>query len=235
MNNIELNFIELNKEYPHLHMEFLNDKYMIEGNVRIYATNDDVPLIDDFTIAMEVPLGFPNELPTIKETSNKISKSFEHVNIDKSLCLGIETEIKIQFMKNPTLLNWFQTFVVNFFYSVMYYNKYGRVPYGERLHGTKGIIQFYIEFLNVDSIKKIYDILNAIEIGNLNDYCKCPCGSFKKIRKCHLNQINLLKKVGVKSDLKEISKLTKRKERTIFIYPYSNEVYYRKFGWIKNI
>lgn len=117
----------------------------------------------------------------------------------------------------------------------MYYNKYGRVPYGERLHGTKGIIQFYIEFLNVDSIKKIYDILNAIEIGNLNDYCKCPCGSFKKIRKCHLNQINLLKKVGVKSDLKEISKLTKRKERTIFIYPYSNEGYYRKFGWIKNI
>ena len=73
MNNIELNFIELNKEYPHLHMEFLNDKYMIEGKVRIYATNDEVPLIDDFTIVMEVPLVFPKELPIIRETSNKIS------------------------------------------------------------------------------------------------------------------------------------------------------------------
>ena len=97
MNNIELNFIELNKEYPYSHMELVNDKYMIEGRVRIYATNDDVQLMDDFTIVMEVPLGFPKELPVIKETSNKIPKTFEHVNIDRSLCLGIETEIKIKF------------------------------------------------------------------------------------------------------------------------------------------
>lgn len=233
MNNIELNFIELREEYPCLNMKFLNNTYVIEGNVRIYATNEDVPLIDDFTIIIEVPTGFPSELPIIKETSNKIPKSFEHVNIDKSLCLGIETEIKIKFMKNPTLLNWFQTFVVNYFYSVMYYNKYGRIPYGERLHGIKGIIQFYVEFFNVDSIQKIYDILNAIEMGKTKDYYKCPCGSLKKIRKCHLNQINLLKKVGVKSDLKEISKLVKRKEKVIFIYPYSNEEFYRKFGWLK--
>ena len=42
-----------------------------------------------------------------------------------------------------------------------------------------------------------------------------------------------VKKVGVKSDLKEISKLVKRKEKVIFIYPYSNEEFYRKFGWLK--
>lgn len=233
MNNIELNFIELSKEYPYLQMKLVNDKYMIDGRVRIYATNDNVQLMDDFTIVMEVPLGFPNELPVIKETSNKIPKTFEHVNIDKSLCLGIETEIKIKFEENPTLLNWFQTFVVNYFYSAMYYSKYGRIPYGERPHGTKGIIQFYMDFLNVDSIQKIYDILNAIEMDDIKDFYKCPCGSFKKTRKCHLSQINLLKKVGVKSDLKEISKLIKRKKTVTFIYPYSNEEYYRRFGWIK--
>lgn len=233
MNNIELNFIELNKEYPYLQMKLVNDKYMIDGRVRIYATNDDVQLMDDFTIVMEVSLGFPNELPVIKETSNKIPETFEHVNIDKSLCLGIETEIKIKLKENPTLLNWFQTFVVNYFYSAMYYNKYGRIPYGERPHGTKGIIQFYMDFLNVDNIQKIYDILNAIEMDEIKDFYKCPCGSLKKIRKCHLSQINLLKKVGVKSDLKEISKLIKRKETATFIYPYSNEEYYRRFGWIK--
>lgn len=232
MNNIELNFLELNKEYPQLHMSLLNNIYVIDGNVRIYAINNDVPLIDDFAIIIEVPLDFPNELPIIRETSNKIPKSFEHVNMDKSLCLGIETEIKIQFMKNPTLLNWFQTFVVNYFYSVMYYSKYERVPYGERRHGIKGIIQFYLEFLNVDSINKIYDILNSIENDNLKDYNKCPCGSFKKIRKCHLSQMNTLKKVGIKSDLKEISKLINKNRNKYVIYPYSNEEYYRRFGWI---
>lgn len=229
MNNIELNFIELNKEYPYLHMKLLNNKYMIEGRVRIYATYDDVPLMDDFTIVMEVPLCFPNELPVIKETSNKILKTFEHVNIDKSLCLGIETEIKIKFMENPTLLNWFQTFVVNYFYSVMYYNKYGKIPYGERAHGTIGIIQFYKEFLNVDTIQKIYNILNAIEKNDLKGYYKCPCGSLKKTRKCHLNQMTLLKTIGVKKDLNEISNYIKLEKKDFFIYPYSNEEYYMRF------
>lgn len=231
MNNIELNFIELNKEYPNLHIKYLTDKYIIDGNVRIYAINDDIPLIDDFTIVIEVPLGFPNELPIIKETSNKIPKDFEHVNIDKSLCLGIETEIKILFMKNPTLLNWFQTFVVNYFYSVMYYNKYGRMPYGERTHGNKGILEFYKAFLNTNSIKAIYNILSAVKNNNIKDYYKCPCGSFRKMKKCHLSQINLLKKVGVKADLKVISNRLRKK--TIFIYPYSKEEYCRRFGWIE--
>lgn len=229
MNNIEENFEMLQKEYPKLHMNLLDNKYMIEGEVRIYAINEKIELMDDFHIIIEVPLDFPRVLPTIKETSNKIPKSFEHVNIDKTLCLGIDTEIKIKFMKKPTLLYWFQNFVVSYFYSVMYYNKYRKVPYGERKHGTLGIIQFYSEFLKLYNKKDIYAVLNAIKHNNINESSKCPCGSYKKIRKCHLNEINILKKLDITSDLMEIERLIKPKKKNFFLYPYTNKEYNKRF------
>jgi len=72
MNNIEENFEMLQKEYPKLYVKLGNNNYVIEGEVRIYAINNGIELMDDFYISIEVPLNFPRVLPTIKETSNKM-------------------------------------------------------------------------------------------------------------------------------------------------------------------
>jgi len=46
--------------------------------------------------------------------------------------------------------------------------------------------------------KNIYAVLNAIKHNNISEFSKCPCGSYKKVRKCHLNEINILKKLILK-------------------------------------
>ena len=69
-----------------------------------------------YDIEIIVTKKFPRELPIVKENAGIIPDDF-HKNNDKSLCLGVETEMKIFLQNTPNLLKFVNSFVIPYFYS----------------------------------------------------------------------------------------------------------------------
>ena len=45
-----------------------------------------------------------------------------------------------------TISDFIERYLLPYLYSYTYYKKYGKVPFGEREHGSFGIISFYKEY-----------------------------------------------------------------------------------------
>ena len=229
MKNIEIQVKELIGYYPNLQIiKEDNESFLLNGEIFINAQNNNIQLADYFDIEIEILKKFPDRLPRIKENSNKISKKFEHVNHDGTLCLAINTEMMLYIKNNPNLSAWFNKYVVDFFYTVIYFNKYGVAPFGERAHGIKGIVQFYKEYFEERNIIRVYKLLEMVVHNKIKGHYLCVCGSGKKCRCCHFEK--LIKLYGIEEVKKDflliaevIKILNKRKKKDFVIYPYTNE------------
>jgi len=179
------------------------------------AERNGIPLIDDYIVRIEIPSSYPLSLPEVYEESDAIPSMYEHFYQDKRLCLGVQYELFNKLNKsNNSFRYFFDEFVLGYFYSVSYFKKYGCLPFGERAHGLKGIIEYYKELFSVDTIQQIVMILKTIYFGKYRGHHDCPCGSQNKGRKCHGNQILYLIKTERKkilgSDLYDIIEYEKR-------------------------
>lgn len=197
LEDIKKQFNEVKKYYPKLEIEILNSQVNILGDLDFTATFKGETITDNYEILIEIPSKYPEELPKVKETSRKIRGGF-HINPGDYLCLEVDTKIKMMFNKNPYLLYYIETFVVNYLYSYSYFKKYKKLPFGERAHGVDGIIGFYKEVLDIDSANQVMDFLKYLKDKSYRGHHLCPCGSEEKIRNCHgkkikeLNEMNLI-------------------------------------------
>jgi hypothetical protein len=233
-NSIKNEFLELKRYYPRLNLKFFSGNYcIITGDVRINAIDKEknIHIIEDFNIEIKIDSKYPKNLPVIKNLSDNISKEFEHVNQDGTLCLGVNLEAKLLFYKNSTLLNWFNTFVVTFFYNAKYFEKYGGVIAGERKHYTECVVDALKEILNLEDVKKIVRLMKIRKSFKTGD--TCICGSKKKIKDCHLKQLVMIKDIDVSNEIQEMKyylreqKTKKRGEYVDLRYPYSTDEYER--------
>lgn len=182
------------------------------------AERDSVPLFDDYVIRIEIPADYPLHLPIVFEESKAIPPQYEHYYADNSLCLGVTYELMDKLaINNNSFRYFFDEYIIGYFYSVSYYNKYGCFPFGERAHGTKGIIAYYYEKFKVTTTQQIIYILGAVYNENYRGHLDCPCGSHIKGRRCHGTQILELIKSGRKnliaSDLYEIIQYQRENKR----------------------
>lgn len=206
-------------------LEIVNEddnKVILEGLININASYKKIQLIDDFEVRIIVFKNFPNRIPIIYALDNKIPKDFQHVNADKSLCLEVNTEIKIFLIENESLIEWFKIYVVNYFYSAMFFERYKIYPFGERSHAKDGIKEFYRKILNVRNINTIINMLKFVRIGKIKGHYDCPCGSGKKIRKCHYEELKRFIQI---KDSKELESDIEQLEgsRKKIIWGFSNE------------
>ena len=78
----------------------------------------------------------------------------------------------------------------------------------EYSHHLDGIIQYYIEDLNLISPEIIIHFLERILSNSLiGRNKKCPCGSGKKIKDCHLDEIDTIKSIGKKKIEKDLESI----------------------------
>jgi hypothetical protein len=191
IEQLKLQFIELKQVYPQLNLKEETDKIIIDGDITFKAKNDeDVTIIDDYSIRMYVDNDYPDILPSVYETSNKIPKNYNHFLSNGSLCLGVHSEIIRKFMSKPTLLFFMNTFVVNYLYAVSYFVKYRIMPFGERSH-KEGIYEYFMNFFDVDSKDKVLSLLEVICLKAYRGHLACPCGSGLNMRKCRHKELLL--------------------------------------------
>lgn len=105
-----------------------------------------------------------------------------HINPDDTCCLGI----KYGGNRNFLIEQFFPELVIPFFYRLSYTAKFGMTAsledlWGEYSHGEKGFEEYEAEMLNI-----------AKHHPKRNDLC--PCGSGIKYKKCHMDQVESVKR-----------------------------------------
>ncbi len=178
------------QEQPKLSAQQIDDGYIIKGLFILNHEYNHIPLYDDYEIEIQVPNEFPRLFPRIRETSGKLPSDFGHWYANGELCLGTRCEIADFLDEHPSLAEFVNGLVVSYFYSVTYFKKYGKVPYGERSHGMFGIIESYSERYGTEDINLLIKLLSYLAgIYEFRGHKSCPCGSGKNFRNCHGKQL----------------------------------------------
>lgn len=206
--------------------------YRICGELEFKVSSPEI-MRGKYQIEIIVTKKFPNKLPIVKEIGENIPKDF-HKNSNEILCLGVETEIKIFLQNNPNLLDFINSFVIPYLYSFKVWQITGKFPFGERSHEIKGIVEFYKEYLLLNDIQGILNILTyAYKNKKINKYHRCPCGSGKNIYECyHYSQLKQLSTINIKDDLICLYLYCKRKKEKSknILYPLINNEFERIYN-----
>ena len=101
---------------------------------------------------------------------------------DNSCCLGIKSPDNRTFRIEP----FFHERVIPFFYRLSYVEKFGtdissNDHWEEYSHGDEGIKEYFAEMINYAK-------------SNFGRNDLCPCGSGKKYKRCHFNDVEPIKR-----------------------------------------
>lgn len=171
------------KSYPRMNYHKESDK--ISGVVKVNHIFNDERIIDEYNVVIQLNSYDQNKLPDVYERDGMIPRRFNHQFIDGSLCLATIGDQKLFFREGKALTDWYEAYVIPYFYSVSYFLEYNTYPFGDRKHGYLGILEFYKEKFDVSNLREAYLLLDFIVNGVYRGHLKCPCGSEKRLRNCH--------------------------------------------------
>lgn len=182
--------------YPDLSLRpIVNGVVRLAGTLAFSADAKGLERIDDaYEVEITVPSGFPRQLPLVKETAGRIPTNF-HSNDDGSLCLGSPVRQHLELTKNPTLPGFVKFCVIPYLYGFSYREKHGQLPFGELDHGMKGIRQDFAELFGVKAHEAAVRMVGLAGMKRPPANKRpCPCGSGRRLGKCHNRNANVLRK-----------------------------------------
>lgn len=160
----------------------------------IWIIDGDFDVIDadgykwaTYGIRIEIPLGFPVDLPVLKETRGEIIPTADWHNTNGICCLATYAIMYKELGTPISLLKWMNRFVHD--YLANHVVKLHKKSYanGEYPHGVEGIIVGYKEIFNLATDLEIFNRLNLLcEVDKIGRNDVCFCGSGKKYKRCFL-------------------------------------------------
>jgi len=190
---VEAHFAELITQYDQLTLAWSDGNQLVQGLLEFKASYNNITIQDSFQVKILIPSDYPDNPPVAKEIAGRIPSVF-HSNHD-GLCLAAPIEIRRKFSENSTLLKFVNALLIPYLFAFCYWEEHGVMPFGELSHGSKGIMEYYLEFFKVHSETAVLNLLRALVSGNYKEHQKCPCGSGIIIRFCHAEYFRKLKKI----------------------------------------
>jgi hypothetical protein len=170
----------------------------VEGTLRFRANGKKTEVIEDaYEVRIEAPEDFPERMALSWETGGRIPPDY-HKLTNGALCLGSRVGLRLQMASSPSLLRYVERCVIPYLYGYSYSVKHGAPPFGELAHGELGSLQDLAGLLGVDdlSVAFRYCALAAVKRRRANKQL-CPCGSGRRLGRCHSRRVNgLRKRVG---------------------------------------
>jgi hypothetical protein len=208
-SKFEKDFLAVEEFFPKLSY-FWNSKskhWIVKGELDICDTEGDY--WETFHIIIGMPQCYPHCVPIVLENSKLIPRDIDwHISQEGVCCVDIEHNLLAMAKRGINLNSFIREKVYPYFANQIYKLSEEKYAGKEYSHHLDGIIQYYIEDLKLISLEIIINFLERILsnsfIGRNN---KCPCGSGKKIKDCHLDEINTIKSIGrkkIEEDLKNI-------------------------------
>lgn len=176
---------QLLHEYPNLSV-VQSDSQVVHllGQILVFRTFNDFTLRRTYTLEIIIPIG-SDELPFVIDTDRQIKKDYHHCYPNGMLCMETDSKIRIRFIDGFDLIAWMYEFVEVYYFSYEYYERFGIFPFGERSHGSLGIIQTYQDFLVAKDEVETYKLMHFVKNQVYRGHHPCPCGSEKPSRNCH--------------------------------------------------
>lgn len=176
---------QLLHEYPDL-VVVQSDFQMVRlhGHILVFRNYNDFTLRKTYTLDVVIPID-SDELPFVIDIDRQINQNYHHYYLNGKLCLATDTQIRIRFINGFDLIAWMSEFVELYYFSYEYYERFGIFPFGERAHGSLGIIQTYQDFLMAKDEVETYKLMHFIKNQVYRGHHPCPCGSGKSLRNCH--------------------------------------------------
>ena len=167
---------------PDINCNETDIEYSLKGSYCYCLQYKEVILQGERKINLVIPKNFPQEVP--KLFLDNYPDGMEHVYQDGACCLASTGEI-IQFLSNnPSLSEFIKKFVDAFIFSIEWFIKYGTYPFGEREHGYKGLLDYYLTDWQLTK-EQYWDLVRIVINDNYRGHVDCLCGSKKKMRDCH--------------------------------------------------
>lgn len=183
---IENHDIEMVKEkYPMLDISKCEDDYIFSGKFILNHVYDEIRMTGKFDLEIVVPGDFPLAFPRVRELSNCIDEYYPHQYTNGQFCLASDLELRMFFSQDTDICSFIEKYVIPYLYTYRFYEEYGVYPYGERSHGTMGNLEYLKDLFQVDDWKQVLDIMLFVVQSSYRGHLLCPCGSGKRIRKCH--------------------------------------------------
>jgi len=181
---IEQHFASAVHRYPGLQLMPDSGKCIVRGVIDRPLKYNGVVMQDRFEVEIRFPDDYPESMPHTWETSGRIPDDFHPLH-DGSFCLGEPLEVMRKFAEKPTLLGYIANLVCPYLFSFLYWEKHGVMPWGELSHGLDGILENYRGLFALPSDAAVLPLLEVLATGQLEGHQDCPCGSGRRLRKCH--------------------------------------------------
>ena len=143
---------------------------------------NDCILQGERNIKLIVKKNFPNSIP--KFYLFDYPEHIEHIYQDGNVCLATIGEMIHFLNENPSLVAFIKKFVNAFIYTLDWFEKYKTYPFGDRKHGYKGLLDYYLNDLNLTK-QQYKNMTILIYEKKYRGHMPCICGSGKKLRDCH--------------------------------------------------
>ena len=166
----------------------------------------------EYEVLILIDNKYPNCFPDLIELSNKIPRIEDrHISKDGVACVEIDPKKFLIAQKGILIYDFVKDYCYKYLCGQLYYDKEREWPGKEWRHQEDGIRDFFYElFPSCDAIS-IIKIIEQVATNRLpgrnND---CVCGSLRKLKRCHLDTIEILKSIP-KKDLLKYSEFFQKK------------------------
>jgi hypothetical protein len=218
------------KNYPTLNVGnadisgeiFIKATYNKEKNRFLNLTNRDSNDIGGLVLAGEFKINIKER---IKEATSRLPaltiEGVEHISArhlnkgDDSACLCSPLE-EDEYLLNFKTETFFEELVVPFLYGQLYYDKYTKWPWGEYAHGSPGIFESYAKLQNSVKLQECIRLLRTdlkwnyiksllLQKSPIGGHVTCFCDEGGKMRKCHPDALEGIRKLRDDLMIKNIS------------------------------
>lgn len=176
-------------------------KFFLSGVVKLNHEFNNVRFLNEYSVEIVIDDNFWLLGPSIYEKNGQLKNAYAHINMNGSLCVAAFSEV-FEFIsenreenKGEIIELWVNNFVVPYFFSYEYFQEYRVYPFGDRSHGSLGVLEYYKEIFGVNNIKQVIDLgIYIISSKQYRGHVQCPCNSGSRVRSCHKDIImNYLK------------------------------------------
>lgn len=185
---------DVGRHCPHLVCVDTESGLDVVGGLQITAGTGRE--ITRFAIRIIVPEEFPRKPITVFETANRIPRSPDrHVNPDGSCCIGVPAALHARMGSGYTVSQYVLGPVTDYFVGQACVESGLPWPAGEARHGVTGILDFWKQKLRCqDYDSALVLLIAAARTRRPRKNSRCPCGARRRIRACHRQEIDWVRK-----------------------------------------
>jgi hypothetical protein len=186
----------LEAEHPRLALEFLSQRGAEAKGVVELECPDGT--LEEIRVRIVFPPDHPAVGPVAFDAAKRWTPALErHILGDHSFCLYLEGVQAPDVATTAGLAGWLRDLVL-FLQQQLIFDATGRFPGPEWAHGRAAYAQHLIDLLDDVPLERRHTFLDAVWDGKAERNWPCPCGSTRKVKRCHLDQIAEIKRVALR-------------------------------------